>query len=574
EVRGLLDEIRPRLAGTALAGQVDYLDALTCLHSGEYDEAERLVRLLRARLRARDELHAKSGWLLGRLQYQQGRPQYALSAFKDVLDSHTSGPYVAASRLGRAECLAELQRYDEAAEAYEAVVGLIRAGRQGRLVDPAVVRGGLTSLYELLQERGRLEEALRFLELAAELVKPEDLEKRTIYLERVARLREALGRRSRQRADQAKDERVRAELLSASKRHFAAAAGTWLRLSKLNTLREAVGARAAWQAAQDFDAAGQIERVIEVLADFVEQRPGNPQAPQAMFRLGQAYQARGQFGKAIAIYQRLLREHPRTLAAFDAYVPLAGCFLALGGRGYRQAERVLLMVLEEDPSSQGVHTPQAFQFREALFRLGALYARRGEHNKAISRLEDFLEYYPQDGRVSRVRFMLAEAYRKSGLGLRGRLEGETDPARREALLGEYPRRLERAAALYGQVIGDYERRGDSSLSRRERLYLELSYLYRADCVFDLGRYEQAIRLYERAAGRYRDQEAALSAYVQIINCCQRLGRLEQVRTAVERLRWLVRRMPDEGFESLPTGMGRRGWQGLLAWMDRSGLLER
>jgi tetratricopeptide (TPR) repeat protein len=152
--------------------------------------------------------------------------------------------------------------------------------------------------------------------------------------------------------------------------------------------------------------------------------------------------------------------------------------------------------------------------------------------------------------------------------------GQTQPFTvREMLQNEFRGRLEEAARLYEQVIEAYEGLGAGAGSATDQLYLELSYLYRADCHFDLGQYEQAIPCYELAAYRYQDRPAALSAYVQIIQCYQRLGQWERARTALERVRWLLRRMPAEPFGDAPTGMGREQWQEVLAWVEKSGLLE-
>jgi len=575
EARELLARTRRGVSDGALSGQLDYLAALADFYAGDYDKAEPLIRQLRARLSVSDELSAKAGWLLGRLDYQQDRPQYALSVFDDVLASFAAGPYVAGCVLGRAECLASLERYDEAAEAYEQVVALLEGGRHGRLVDGAAVRSSLTGLYYDLRARGRTVESLRFIELALKLTSPQDLEKATWYLGVVARLHEELARRARDEADRIggdSREAESAEKLAEAKRHFAEAANTWLELAKANTLRDAIAEDAAWRAADDFDLAGETESVIEILREFIEQRPSSPRTPQARFRLGQAYQARNELDSAIESYRMLMQKHPRTLSAFSAMVPLSQCFVALGADFYKQAEQVLLFVLEEDPSQPGLYTPEAPLFREALFRLGELYGHMDRHTDAIARLADFLEYYPQDSRRPQVQFLLADSYLKAGLALRSRAGSDMEFNAREALLNEFRKRLQEAARLYEQVIEAYGARAEDSLSAREQLYLRLGYLYRAECAFELGEYDQAVPLYEQAAYRYQNEPVSLSAYLQIINCYFRLGERQRARTAVGRARWLLRRMPPSDFAQRPRGIDRQRWQDVLAWIEDSGLL--
>jgi tetratricopeptide (TPR) repeat protein len=577
--RDLLAETRPKLAETALQPELDYLDALTSFHAGDYDQAERLLRSLRDSLDRRNELVAKSGWLLGRVDYQDARPLYALSAFEDVLGAFADGPYAAASKLGRAESLAALERYDEAAEGYAEVVELVERGGQGRLVDAVAVRASLTTLYQSLREAGRSDQALRFVELAARLVDPQDLSKTSMYLASVASIHEELGRKARAEADsltQVEDSGSRRQLGEAAKSHFASAGKALLKLSQLNVSHEPTAADAAWRAAEDFDLAGQTARVIEVLTGFVADRPLNSRTPRALFRLGQAYQARHQLDAAIATYRRLLQEFPRTLAAFDSYVPLAQCFVAKGKQYYDQAEHVLLRVLEEDPTGPGFHTPRAPQFREALFKLGELYARRSSHEAAVSRLEDFLEYYPKDVRATRVRFMLAESYRGSGLQLRARSDAAAQIKLQEQLTEEFRTRVRKAATLYEQVIAEYEKSATELLQAKELLYLQLSHLYLADCYFDLGEYDQAIRLYEKAVYRYQDDPLVLPAYVQIVHSYYRLGDLHRAATALERARWRLRQMPLEQFSDPVLNKDeewwRQWWTETLSWMDGCGVL--
>ena len=76
----------------------------------------------------------------------------------------------------------------------------------------------------------------------------------------------------------------------------------------------------------------------------------------------------------------------------------------------------------------------------------------------------------------------------------------------------------------------------------DRLYLKLSHFYRADCVYDLGRYEEAIKLYDAASLKYQDDSSSLAAYVQIVNSYCALGKLDE---ATETSTAALRQRPDE-----------------------------
>ncbi len=93
-------------------------------------------------------------------------------------------------------------------------------------------------------------------------------------------------------------------------------------------------------------------------------------------------------------------------------------------------------------------------------------------------------------------------------------------------------RLTRAKELYDRVLSFY--RGAAPAGDVDRLYQKLAHFYRADCIYDLGNYMDAIKLYDDAAFRYQDDPAALVAYVQIVNANVALGRIEEAKAANER----------------------------------------
>ena len=63
--------------------------------------------------------------------------------------------------------------------------------------------------------------------------------------------------------------------------------------------------------------------------------------------------------------------------------------------------------------------------------------------------------------------------------------------------------------LYDRVIDLY--RASPPLQDIDKLYQKLAHFYRADCLYDLGNYEEAIKLYDAAAFRYQEDPSALAA---------------------------------------------------------------
>jgi tetratricopeptide (TPR) repeat protein len=183
-------------------------------------------------------------------------------------------------------------------------------------------------------------------------------------------------------------------------------------------------------------------------------------------------------------------------------------------------------------------------------------------------MEEFLERYPHDPRVVQVQFILANAYRKSGLAL---LEAADGSGKGSTGGMDGPARLTRAETLFGEVVRQLDARKAESLSPIEQLYLKYSHLYEADCAFDQTQYERAVGLYERVCRRFRRDPISLSAYVQILNCYQRTGRDGEARAVLQRIGWLLKTIPAERFEAMPGGQSLAQWQGFVDWVEKSGL---
>ena len=105
----------------------------------------------------------------------------------------------------------------------------------------------------------------------------------------------------------------------------------------------------------------------------------------------------------------------------------------------------------------------------------------------------------------------------------------------------------------------------------DKLYMKLAHFYRADCVFDLGGYEESIRLYDAAAFRYQDDPSALAAYVQIVNAYCALGKFNEAKTANERAKWLLKKMPPEAFNDGGFTMPKEYWDKWLQWTGSAGI---
>jgi len=97
----------------------------------------------------------------------------------------------------------------------------------------------------------------------------------------------------------------------------------------------------------------------------------------------------------------------------------------------------------------------------------------------------------------------------------------------------------------------------------ERESLKLSYLWRADCTYDLERYDQSIVLYNDIIDQYHSDFTSLIALVQIVNAFAEKGDFDSARVAQNRARRRLREMPETAFKD--GLLDRSVWERWLNW---------
>ncbi len=342
------------------------------------------------------------------------------------------------------------------------------------------------------------------------------------------------------------------------------------RVSRLVVGDDNLYADSLWRSASNYDKAGNAEKSIEAWKRFVEERQGQSRWPRAIFYLAQAYQAVGRYPEAIEQYWNLRQSNPRSQAALDSAVPLSRCYLALDPPEIEEAELLLISMLEDRTL-----TPASGYFRQSMFELGELYYNKQDYEKAMGILTEAIDRYADDPRLAKYIFLAADSHRQSGLALDEVLaQLESDPT--ALLTQEKNRELRRrylnlARNYFSQSIDHYEKIPEGRRTVLDDLYLCHSWMYKADCLFDLDRYEEAVMAYEEVALRYQLTPTALNSFVQIVNCHIKLGNLGEARSANQRALWQLRKIPDEQLVAGPTSMSRAQWQSWFEWMAKSGL---
>ena len=91
------------------------------------------------------------------------------------------------------------------------------------------------------------------------------------------------------------------------------------------------------------------------------------------------------------------------------------------------------------------------------------------------------------------------------------------------------------------------RHEDHELSDIDQAMERNTYFHRADALFDLADYEEAVKAYYSAANRYHESPAALEAFVQIAACQRRLGRWSEAKGTLNQAKIALGRMPTADF---------------------------
>jgi len=563
--KALLREALKLELDTVAQGELNYRLGYAAWKMEENEEAERCLRVARDQLKSRHPLDGDACFVLGRIYQDKNEPEQAIAYYNEVLVNHPGSMNAPGARLGRGVCRIAMGEDDAGLTDLHDLTGDV-GKRQSRSKFKGAAIDGMKKAATLLETKGNYQGALEAMAYEQEL-QPNPA---AAFLGRLGRVYEG-------RAQQIESGMVDASEAEHVKREqqiydFRTKAGdAYIAYSRALTVADDKGyGDALWKGIDLYDRAGDMTRTIAALKLFVEERSGDSLAPEALFRLGRAYQAAGRFDDAIKAYQTNQFRYPQSLAASKSAVPLAQAYIAKGPDSYAKAERVLKGLVENNP----LITPTSEEFKQALAELGQLYYRTARFEESIARLDEWTKRYPKDARLGQVTFVMADSYRKSAANIDARLAAaKRGSGTADAIdsTNERKKRLGQARQLYENVTEFY--RAYPPGSELDKLYKKLAYFYRADCLYDLGSYADAIHQYDAAATQYQDDPSSLAAHVQIVNSWCALGNREEAKKANDRLMWLIKRMPSDAFPDGSFSMPKEYWQQWQKWTSQSGIFQ-
>ncbi len=566
-------------------GELYLLLGKAYFESDALTESARQLQLATAMLLPTDPRHAQAMVLLGRIDEQIGDPPeegraQAKAKYTEVAERFAHTPTRLPALLGLGEVNAAQGDIPSSLEAYAQLVGEIVAGKDKGHSDvsaDAVTRSLMACVGKQF-DAGQLDRALDFAALAEKLhpvdaVPPEVLAS-IARAHRAAAERLVSGNEGGESARGGTDRlldlaRLDPATREQARQHLVAAGRYFKRHADRIGISDNAGfGRSLWMAADCYDQAGDSELAIPLFTDYTKFFKSERQQPEARFRLAQAHQARGDYSTAADLYRALIEDGSQPGSNAGPYgdashVPLAQCYIVDGDPANdAKAEELLERVVQGQAGG-----PDSSQFKDALRELGRMRFAKGDFAGAIGLLHEAATRFPEGTAVDGVRFELAEALRQDARAILKTLGEAMPDARRQALTEARKERLSRAAGLYDDVRKALEAKDPKRLSRLEQLELRNSCFFIADCEFDLGNYETAIRHYDAAREKYSGDPASLVAMVQIVNAYVEQGDMKRAATAQERARRFYDSLPVAVWQDPNLPMTQDHWKLWLQSMN-------
>jgi len=333
--------------------------------------------------------------------------------------------------------------------------------------------------------------------------------------------------------------------------------GLFLQAARANTQvaenlpNDAQQAAHLWLAARQCREAQDHAQAVNLLTRFLLAAPNSEKSGEAWYRMGESLAALKRNADSLAAYKECIKF--LTPFSYRARYQI-GADAMLKGNLDQAAEtlehNLQVLRLSPDPEAQEM----------SLYALGSLYFQRRDWKMVMRRLEEALERYPKNPQNLKARLWLADAYRQLALQEhQNSLSGEQITTETRAhFQAEHRRWLERAVVTYTDVRLALELPDASSLLTQDEL--DSVGLLLADTWFQLGRYGEALALYEEQVGKLAGRNGQLVALGGTIRCNSSLGRYDKLAPAMEQIRLALPRLDEKT---------RKEWESWINTASRS-----
>jgi tetratricopeptide (TPR) repeat protein len=518
----------------AIYAEARLLRAQSCQQEKLFEEAARLWEEIlndpdRTRQRPLDRVY----YFLGESYQQLNRPQDALAAWTKAVQENGEGAQAATFRLAESH----LAKRDAAGAEAAFEKALAREKSPGdyhnSLLDATEAQRLIRQACKTYRVFGDYERSLKMADLYRKLAPPEaaqgligeaadewakhldaePLRKIKVYREAAAAYEKAAGL-ARTPVDQAK----------------------WL-----------------WLSADRYGQAQDQHQELAMLQAFLRVEPAPERRGEGWLAVGRIRQALHQDEEARSAFLKCI-EYPGP-SAFRARYQLAK--MHFEESKYDEAEAELkqnldLMIPKADLEAH----------EKSLFLLADMYYARGNFRLAVVRYQEALDQYPNNPTTIKVRWRLADCYRK----LAQQEFNRQNPYQNVNLFRLW---IQMAKANYEKLVDDLaglEARGLLKLDGKK--ILDQAEFMVAECSFDLEQFADAARLFDMLADRYRYRVDGLTALKQLTRCYWALHQPDKAHEALRRLRDTLQVLDENLFAGQPDEMSRKGWVRWLDWAEK------
>ena len=312
-------------------------------------------------------------------------------------------------------------------------------------------------------------------------------------------------------------------------------------------------------AAECFDLGADRVRAIAAYATYLKGTSvDNGDRARVALKYAQALHSNLQFSDALSAYDAIVEKHGQGIYAAKARVAGAACMVAL--ERPREAQVRLELIVS---GSDGIR-PEAPEFQDAIYALGRLMHESGMHDEAVARLDEAVRRYPGDLRLPEASFMLGSSLESLAAIERGReFDRAFSPSIRNGARAAWIAHTEAAIAAFEQVVLVFGEAASESLDPGQIQMLRDARVGCANGLLDLGRYLEAIELYEQIERQYRAETTSLDALIRLNEAWAALGRTDEAEKSHSRAVLRLRQLPEEVFSS--SRFDRKGW---TTWLER------
>jgi tetratricopeptide (TPR) repeat protein len=314
--------------------------------------------------------------------------------------------------------------------------------------------------------------------------------------------------------------------------------------------------------------------------------------PEMLVIHGESQMALGNLDAARISFQQCLLDYPTHPYAYRARFLLSQVELERG------KPEIAQQLLQENIQSDTL-SPRSVEWRESLFQLAKFEFAKGLEWSARSResgveenapervragIKDLEQAYEAYGRgidlytrmverfpnipqAAEARYALGECQRLSAVLPLKRLKLVTIESTRTELAKQADEHRRAAIEQYELSINRLQELEKTETANPLNLkMLRNCYFGKAGTLFDLARYEEAIKVYSTATYRFQNSPESLEAYVRIAACYRLLNRSKEARGTLEQAKIMLKRIENDTNFTLTTPYTRQQWDDLLNWL--------